>query len=144
LSTVNQTIVAKIISNLKLINGTGGYSFNIAGKVFDWRETIVDDAELPIIVVRDPAHQAVESGDLTENELDIEIVLIDTPGETSPATLRDKRQDILNAFKLIENETYVAGAQYLESELQVDHAKKKTSGTIMKFSVLYDTARWGI
>ena len=143
MSTVNQTIMAKIIANLKLINGTGGYSFNISGKVFDFRDTVVDDAELPVIIVRDPAHRMVDE-DENLQELDVEIILIDTPGDTSPATLRDKRQDILNAFKLIENETYVVGAAYVDSELQVEHAKKKYAGSVMRFTVLYATARWGI
>jgi len=145
LSTVNQTIMAKIIANLKLINGTGGYSFNISGKVFDFRDTVVDDAELPVIIVRDPAHRLTDGNDdVAENELDVEVVLIDTPGDTSPATLRDKRQDILTAFKLIENETYVVGAAYVDSELQVEHAKKKYAGSVMRFTVLYATARWSI
>lgn len=144
MSTTNQTIMAKIIANLKLINGTGGYSFNISGKVFDFRDTVVDDAELPVIIVRDPAHRMIDD-DENLQELDVEVVLIDTPGDTSPATLRDKRQDILTAFKLIENEkTYVVGAQYVDSELQIEHAKKKYAGSVMRFTVLYATARWSI
>ena len=145
MSTVNQNIIAKIITNMLTISVANGFSFNISGHVYDWRETPFDDAELPAIIVRDPAHRFTDGNeDVAENELDIEILLMAAPDNTSPEDLRNKKQDVMNAFKLIENETYVTGAQYLDSEIQVEHEKKKMAGSLMRFKVWYPTDRWSL
>jgi len=129
LSTVNQNIIAKIIANMLTISIANGFSFNISGHVFEWRETPLGNSEYPAIIVRDPAHRLTnENDDVAENELDVEIVLLPEPDNESPEDLRNKKQDVMNAFKLIENETYVAGAQYVDSETQVEHENKKMAG----------------
>jgi hypothetical protein len=143
MSTVNQDIIAKIITNMLTISITNGFSFDISSHVYDFRETPIDDAELPVIIVRDPGHRMLNE-DENQNELDVEIVLLVSPDDDSPEDLRNKKQDIMNAFKLIENETYVAGAQYIDSENQVEHTKKKYAGTLMRFSILYFTDRWNL
>jgi len=76
--------------------------------------------------------------------LDVEIVLLPEPDNESPEDLRNKKQDVMNAFKLIENETYVAGAQYVDSETQVEHENKKMAGSLMRFKVSYATDRWNL
>ena len=127
------------------ISIANGFSFNISGKVFEWRETPFADEELPAIIIRDPAHRLIdENDDVAENELDIEIVLLPAPDNESPEDLRNKKQDVMNAFKLIENETYVTGAQYVDSEIQVEHEKKKFAGSLMRFKVRYATDRWNL
>lgn len=145
MSTVNQNIIAKLLINFGNISIANGYSFDINGHVYEWRETPPVDAELPLINIKDPAHRFVDSDENpNENELDIEIDFIAAPGDDSPADVRDKKQDIMNAFKLIENESYITGAQYIDSELLVDHDKRKYAGSTMRFKIWYATDRWSL
>jgi len=63
LSTVNQNIIAKIIANMLTISIANGFSFNISGHVFEWRETPLGNSEYPAIIVRDPAHRLFNEND---------------------------------------------------------------------------------
>jgi hypothetical protein len=135
--------MAKILSNMLTISIAHGFSFNIGNNVFEWRDTPLADSEFPAIIIRDPTEGMIDE-DENLHQLDLEVILIPAPGDDSPESLRNKKQDVLNAFKLIENETYVSGAQYIGCENAVDHEKKKFASSLMRFQVIYPTERWGL
>ena len=141
--SIRQDIVTQLDTNFNLISTDNGYSFNTDGHVYEWREIPFkkDDSELPAILFRD-VFDSVSDQDEQEHELTIEVGLF-AVGETSPATIRAMIADILTNFKLIIQHNSVAGASYINSEMDIEHINKRYAGSVMTFSITYYTEIWG-
>jgi hypothetical protein len=135
--------MTKLGVNFNNISIANGYTFDINGKVFEWRDVPLGDSEYDCIIYRDPRDYFFEDTE-TEHILEIEVVHIPSPGNSSPLTLRNRMNDILKAFQLIEEEDDVEGAAYIGSDMQVEHDKKKYMGASMLFRIFYMTDRWEI
>ena len=141
--SVRQQIIDKLDTNFNLISIAAGCSFDTGGHVYEWRDIPfkVDDSELPAIIYRD-VFDNISDLDEGEHELTLEVGLF-AVGGTSPAQIRAMMVDILNNVKLIEQENFVAGAKYLNSDMDVEHIVKKYAGAVLTFSISFHTQIWG-
>jgi len=136
-NTIEQTIFSQVMTNLLTISIDNGFSFDIGGKVDEWRDVPHEDESLPAIDVRDPTN----IGDEEEEEFrryEIEVTLFDA-GSASPASVREKAQDVLDAFKLIRNMPEVEAVIFLNSEKEIDRSARSFSAVTLRFAVLYHT-----
>jgi len=145
MSTIRQDIIDEIDTLLNAISIANGYSFDVDGKVFEWRDIPISEDDYPCIIFRDVRDYFSEDSE-SEHVLEIEIAVIPTPGSTSTAALRDMLQDVLTAFSALEESSNVdvSGSQYMGSEMEVEHLKKIYAGASMLFNVEYVTDRWEI
>jgi hypothetical protein len=81
-------------------------------------------------------YNEVSEEDEKEHTLTVEIQLADS-GNSSPASIRAKMQDILTAFYLITDEDFVASADFRSAEKAVEKADKRYSSAILTFFVYY-------
>ncbi len=137
--SARQDIVTVLLGYMNNISIANGYSFDINSNVFEWRTGGLNDTEKPGLVLRDSFSDTVE-GD-SEHSLNIEIAIY-AEGGTSPATIRAMMQDVLTAFQQIESS--VEGAQFVSTEMEVDHQNKKEASAWLNFNVNYYTNRWEI
>jgi hypothetical protein len=140
---IRQNIIDKIILNLKDISIANGYSLDIDDHVWEWRDTVLSENEVPGIIIRDTS-DIIADQDEQEHQLSFEIVALASEGNNSTKKIRNLMQDILTAFGLIEKESYVCGANYLNSEMEVEHLKKRYAAALMTFTVSYYEDLWKI
>jgi hypothetical protein len=106
------TVIANLITALKLINGTGGYYTDIDDRVYAWRLTALLDEELPAIVVRDvqdviDPEEMKGSSEQWTHKLEIEIELILKSGAL---TLGQVRELIADSYKALGADRTLAGS----------------------------------
>ena len=141
--TTRQKIVDKIVGNLKDISIANGYSLDINDHVWEWRDTILSENEIPGIIIRDIS-DIISDQDEQEHTLIFEIVALASEGNNSTKIIRNLTQDVLTAFSLIEKENYICGANYLNSEMEVEQLKKRYAAILMSFSISYFEDIWSI
>lgn len=141
MATVQDQIAAKVKTNLLAITPGNGYSFDIDGRVYEWRR--VPETDIWSISFYDTTDEN-DDGSSLQNELDYVVVLSGAGGSTTAQNLRGKMQDIITAFALILNETFVDDASYNGSEKEMDHEEKKIGEVNLNFTVVYKTDRWKI
>lgn len=139
MSTVEQGIVSDILTNLQSITITNGYTFD--ANVFEWKDTPLTAEELPGIIVRDKENLMDE--EVTERQLVVDVLLVDS-GDSSPSSVRQKKQDILTAFSAIVDFDGVAGAKLLSTEMSVEKEPNRKTICVMTFSVDYVCEVWTI
>jgi hypothetical protein len=138
MSTFEQNIMTQIISDLGNISIANGYSFDVGSNVFEWRDSpLVDDSELPGIIVRDPLN-AVSDEDDHEHSLTLEVIIVDA-GDGSPASVRQKIQDVIIAVALIETDdnVEVERAEFVSAEKEVEKGTKRLTGARLTFNLVY-------
>jgi hypothetical protein len=133
--SVEQDIMTAVMTNMNNISIANGYTFDVGSNVFEWRDSPLNDGEFPAIIVKD-VYNEVSEEDEKEHTLTVEIQLVDS-GNSSPASIRAKVQDILTAFYLIIDEDFVASADFRSAEKAVEKADKRYSSAILTFFVYY-------
>jgi len=139
--SIRQQIIDKLDTNFNLISIAEGYSFDIDGHVYEWRDLPLKDEELPAIIYRDP-FDGTSDEDEQEHELTVEVVLF-AVGTASPTVVRVMIADILTNFKLITQEDFVTGARHINNEMDVEHIKKRYAAAVLTFTINYYTEIWG-
>jgi len=139
--SVRQQIIDQLDTNFNLISVAEGYSFDINGHVYEWRDIPLKDEELPAINYRD-VFDSIADEDEQEHELTVEVILF-AVGTASPAAVRAMIVDILTNFKLIMQENFVSGARHINNEMDVEHIKKRYAAAVLTFTITYYTEIWG-
>lgn len=99
MSTIRQQIVNALETRLKTITVANGYATAIGSKVYPWRKTEIDEADLPAICFWDQSAEMQRETlkGATSHTLSITVALFVT-GKTTPAQARDGLNDILKAI----------------------------------------------
>lgn len=105
--TTEQLICTDLDTALKAISIANGYSFNITGKVYEWRDSDLAESDVPGIIWRDYKNEIDPEGE-ESHVLRFEIVVV-AAGNTSPATVRQMVQDAITAFFTLENKAVFPG-----------------------------------
>lgn len=142
MATVQQLIATNLDTALKAISIANGYSFNISGKVYEWKATDVQLADLPCVIWRDYTVEWHED-DQQMKTIRFELVLVAT-GSTGPATIRQMIEDILKAFFTLENKavfnpTRIAGCFLQSVDIAVEQGERKTTAAKLMCNVEYLT-----
>lgn len=133
--------MAKIVENFQAISIANGYSFDVdTDRVFDFRAAPVDVTDFSISVY-DYDGEAEDEGSL-QHSLNITAQIAGI--FSSIQDMREKMQDIIIAFALIENESYVDGAEFLGHEKTFEHENNKVGQGTLSFRVIYKTDFWKI
>jgi len=133
--TKEQDIYNFVFTEMLKISIANGFSFDISGRVFDWRDSPFEDSELPAINVRDVTNEIVDA-DTREHTLTFDIALEDV-GENAADSIRGKKQDILTAFSNIIQSDLVVHAFFLASETFSEKEKRFAVFTSIQFEVTY-------
>lgn len=138
--TTEQLICTNLDAALKNISITNGYSVNISGNVFEWRDSDLKHNEVPGIIWRDYLNEIDPDGD-ESHLLHFQIAVI-AAGNTSPATVRQISQDVITAFYTLEdkrvfNPTYISGCYLIKIEKGVERDQKRVSGASIDCYVTY-------
>lgn len=99
MTNARQNILDAVVARLKTITTANGYNLAIGSKVYDWRLSPLQPADLPAIEVRDTEGQ-IELYDLAGgliHRLNVIIVVL-ASGITAAATVRKGLQDISRAM----------------------------------------------
>ncbi|MCB1563987.1 MAG: hypothetical protein KDJ75_10475 [Alphaproteobacteria bacterium] len=138
-STIEQTIFSWVITCLTGISIAEGYSFDIDGRVDEWRDVPYEDEALPAIDVRDPVN-SIEMDESEEeyHRYEVEVTLYDS-GSASPASVREKALDILTAMKQVNDLGGVEHIFFLGSDKEIERGAKTYSAVTLRFAVLYYT-----
>lgn len=139
--TTEETIFNRVKALMQEISIANGYTFDLAN-VYDSRDIPLKDGEFPVVNIADESNLTDEE-DEQLHHLRIAITLEDV-GDDSPATVRGKKQDILNAFQKIEQESYVVGAAFLGTESFTETITKKSTACQFLFEIDYYGERWEI
>lgn len=136
--TVEQQIMAKALENFGNISIANGYSFDINGKVAEWRETPLDPkSELPFVILRDYDNLTSEE-DEQERLLMLEVVIV-AAGGSAPDAVRAMKQDAIKAANLLSGESFVAGVYFYRAQSFSEIDNKRLAGVLMDFGVQYFT-----
>jgi hypothetical protein len=134
--STEQSIVTQALSNLGDISIANGYSFDVSGNVFEWQDSpLDDDSQCPGIIFRDVGDDTAEDDDQL-HVLNCEILVVDV-GDNSPTSIRAKKQDVLTAMALLEQENYVERVEYHGSEKEVERMQKRMAVVTMRFGIAY-------
>lgn len=79
-TSTRRLIVAAIVAQLKTITIANGFNIELSSNVLDWQVGNIDQADLPMVEVKDPSESSTRRGTLDYAELQIEIVgrIVDT------------------------------------------------------------------
>ena len=96
------TIISNLITALKLINGTGGYTNDLNDCVYPWRVSPFETDELPALSVRDvkdtlDSEEIKGAYNLWTHKLEIEIELCMETGSLGIDAVRDLIADVYKA-----------------------------------------------
>ena len=136
--TKRQQIVDQIVTNLKNISIANGYSTDV--NIYEWRDTILPEEELPALIVRDIEDEAEDEG-LISHQLKFEIEGIIQAGEQSVAKARDLLGDVVKNMYQNYNTGEIKNVAYTNSEIGIDHQKKITASFIAEFLIWYVSNR---
>lgn len=107
-----QTIFAAALAALEGISIAGGYSFDAAGKVFDWRNTPINPTgETLAIELRDV--ELNRAGEMYRTELGLVAALYFIDDSAPGATMRQMEADILRAFSTLPALPEVLSAEFV-------------------------------
>lgn len=140
--TTEQLIINNLDTALKAISIANGYSVDISGNVFDWRDSDLKESESPGIIYRDYLNEWEVDGE-DSHKLHFQIAII-AAGNTSPATIRAVVQDVITAFYTLEDKRvfdpkYVSGCYMVKVEKAVERAEKRVAGAQIDCYVEYTT-----
>ena len=113
--SVEQDIMTQVLANFNNISIANGYSFDINGHVYEWRDSDIPESIIRAIVVRD-IHEEIVDQDDQMHRLELEITAF-AYGNTGPALIRAMKQDILTAFSLIKTQLSIMDAEYISSDM---------------------------
>jgi hypothetical protein len=141
------TIISNLITALKLINGTGGYTTDLNDCVYPWRVTPLMPEELPALSVRD-VQDTIDPEEMSggyaqwTHKLDIEIELIIETGSVGIEAVRTLITDIYKALGVDRTLTGACNAIYGVSDSIItpdDQNKNLIAGAKINIFALYQT-----
>lgn len=136
MATIEQTIVTQALANLNDISIANGYSFNVSGNVFEWKASLFEEVDdLPAINLEDYGDKIADNDDQLHG-LKLYVQIADV-GDNSPASIRQKKQDVLTALSLLANENYVASVEYNGSEKESQKFARRMTQVSMFFTIWY-------
>jgi hypothetical protein len=140
--SVHQNICTNLDTALKAISIANGYTFDINGKVYEWKATDVQLADVPCAIWRDHIIDWDEDDQQTK-KLGFEIVFV-ASGNTSPALVRNMLGDGLKAFFTLENRavfspSYISGCYLINATIATEQGDKKTTAVKINCFVEYIT-----
>jgi hypothetical protein len=91
--SIRQKIMNSVKARFQLISVANGYETALGAKVFDWLTVQLDPADLPALILRDPACETNKDYNVHEHELTVEAD-IKVYGETVPTDLRKALADV--------------------------------------------------
>ena len=141
---IRQTLVDNINTQLQTITTGNGYETNLGSNVFEWRETPLQQSELPGIIFRDPSNQQSKTFGKHESTLRLEIEVY-TQG--LPAIMRKAIADVIKCIGvegLKANPFTVAEVVKFSGDEEIDasHTEHRFSGVKMTFEIEYLTDPW--
>jgi len=138
----------EIIDNLK--NGLKTLDVANGGFVKNFYEWVINPHEIesyPLIVIRD-TEDNVESEEVSESSkhsLKVEIDLLVSDANTTPAYLREKSQEILNVIKGLEEQTLLGDyVSFKSNEIEFSYDKHLVGLGKIEIEIQYYTEKWGI
>lgn len=138
-----QKIVTAIDTALKNIKTTQGYETDLGLNIFEWREEPLQESELPAAIWRDTVAPVVDDtfGEhLHKMSMEIEVI---ASGASAPSVLR---QLIADVVKMIGANLTWGGlaedARPQTEDIKTDRESKRIGSALLKFEVLYLTARF--
>ena len=136
-----QKIVDIIKTRLQDISIANGYMNDIV-KVDEWAQSRLQDKDMPALVVRDTGSSVDNSTSASSSyRLQIEVDVLVSDSETTMATLRIVMSDVLKAIGY-ESDDFYEYRTFDGDEVLVEHQDRIYGGTRMKFTVVYDAAKW--
>lgn len=129
--TFEQSIITQLLSDLESV---------APGKVYEWRDTPLNDAETEMLNVRDHLNE-LSDDDEKEHTLSIEMTY-ETYSETAPAAIRTKAQTIITEFAKIESLSGVAGARLLNIEKEIEKLDRRYAKLTINAEIYYYKEIW--
>lgn len=136
-TTIRDSIVARVIAEMKDISIANEYSFDIEeDQVFEWRDEEIDEeTEDRGIIVRDPELIKMEETSI-KRRLTVEIEFFEV-GDTSPKEIRQMEQDIIKAMSKVLQHQEVRNVEFIDSEMAVERLKKRVTDSVLTFYLEY-------
>jgi len=138
----------EIINNLK--NGLKTLDVANGGFVKNFYEWVINPHEItayPLIVIRD-TEDNVDSEEVSgssKHSLKIEIDLLVSNTNTTPAYLREKMQEILNVIKSLEEQMLLGDyVSFKSNEIEFSYEEHFVGLGKIEIEVIYYTDKWGI
>jgi len=128
-------IFDQVVANLKTISIANGFSFDIGERVYGWQVDPFEDSDLPAINVRDPLNFSDEAEE-EFHRYEFKVCLYDS-GAAAPASVREKAQDVLTAFKLIAALPQIEAVLFLGSTKAIARGAEFFSAVILRFAIVY-------
>ena len=141
-----QELVAAVLARFKGIRIADGYETNLGLNVSEWRTDPMQEGEKDLLNLRDTVSPILEEdtiGAHTHN-LTVEVDLLSV-NETPATQYRKMIADVIKAIGV--DLTWGGLAEHTEpgaEELVVEQASRKVIGGLVRFTVIYSTARWTV
>jgi hypothetical protein len=138
----------EIINNLK--NGLKTLDVNNGGfvkKFFEWVINPQEMASYPVVVIRDTSDN-VNSDEISgssKHSLKIEIDLLVSSSNATPAYLREKLQDILNVIRDLEEQTLIGDyVSFKSNDIEITYEEYLVGLGKIEIEISYYTEKWRI
>lgn len=129
--TTEQTIITQLLADLESV---------APGKVYEWRDTPLDDGESEVLNVRDHLNETAEDDEkyhILHVTLDYE-----TNGDSAPTTIRTKAQTIITEFAKIEQLEGVTGARLVSIEKEFQKHIRRYARLTIETEIYYHKEIW--
>ncbi len=138
----------EIINNLK--NGLKALDVANGGFIKNFYEWVINPHEIeeyPLLIIRD-TEDSVDSEEVSgssKHSLKIEIDLLMSENNLTPAILREKIQDILNVIKDLEEQILIGDyVSFKSNEIEFSYDKHLVGLAKIELEITYYTEKWGI
>ncbi len=142
---IRQLVVTALDALFKTIKTANGYNTNIDTHVFWWRDTPLQQSELPAIQAKDTVDTIVRAVGQHEHSLEIEAI-ISLRSSDSGATARLAEADLIKALGTNVSPNVCLGGYAedisppISEVIEVQHEEIKVFGLAVKFTVQFATA----
>jgi hypothetical protein len=141
--TIRQLICENILTRLKTISKSGGYSIDYP-TIAEWKLSALPPAELPAITLRDESCDVViYDRDNTVWNLHVTII-VSALGEESQEDLRNYINDV---YKCIGADIFCGGHGEIKPEgdaMTMEQHEDVYGDIEIKFSILFETKSWDL
>ena len=132
---IRQTLIDNIKTQLQTITTGNGYETNLGSNVFEWRETPLQQSELPGIVIRDPSNQQTKTFGKHESVLKLEIEIY-TQG--LPVVTRKAIADVIKCIGVegLKDQPFTVAEVVKfsgDEEIDASHTEHRFAGVKMNF-----------
>ena len=139
-----QEIINNLKTGLKILDvANGGFVKNF----YEWVINPQEVTEYPLIVIRD-TEDSVDSEEVaysSKHTLKIEIDLLVSNTNTTPAYLRERMKEILNIIKNLEEQTLLGDyVSFKSNEIELSYEEHLVGLGKIEIEAIYYTEKWGI